>query len=67
MHVWGGYRFMFDNQLVYSFLEKKISAILVIPQLLVVPVGLKPYGLSYIRFGESTDVVLVQLIFKKSC
>lgn len=59
--------FIFDNRLVYSFLEKTISPILVIPKLLVVGVGLRSHGLSFIHFGMSIDVVLVRLMFRKSC
>lgn len=59
-----GYCFIFD--LVYSFLEKTISLI-VIPNLLVVHVGLRPHGLSFIHFGISIDVVLIQLMFRNSC
>ena len=56
--MFGSYCFIFDNQLVYSFLEKTVSLILVIPKLLVVCVVFRPHGLSFVHFGMAVDVLI---------
>lgn len=67
MYVFGADHLALNNQLRYCSLGETTSLVPNFPQLSkVLYVGLRTYRLSYVQFGMSIGVILVQLMFRQS-